>query len=85
MSPIAFIVQLQMNFEKWSLELGDCPELPANTNMPAEDIYIVRLALLSQTVIVSGDAKLRASVNGTPTLGLRALTPSEALVLAADS
>ncbi len=85
MSPIAFIVQLQMNFEKWSLELGDCPELPARTNVPAEDIYIVRLALLSQTVIVSGDAKLRASVNGTPTLGLRALTPSEALVLAADS
>jgi hypothetical protein len=85
MEPVSFIVQLQMNSEKWSLELSDCPELPAHVDVPAEDIHIVRLALLSQTIIVSGDAELRAAVNGTPVLGLRALTPSEALVLAADS
>lgn len=85
MEPVSFIVQLQMNSEKWSLELSDCPELPEGVVVPGEDLDIVRLALLAQTKIVTGDGKLRAAVNGSPVLGLQALTPGEALVLAADS
>ena len=85
MEPVTFIVQLQMNSEKWSLELDDCPELPAGVAIPNEDIDIVRLALLAQAQIVTGDGRLRAAVNSAPVLGLRALTPSEALTLAADS
>lgn len=85
MEPASFIVQLQMNSEKWSLELSECPELPAGVGIPAEDVDIVRLALLAQTKIVTGDGKLRTAVNNAPSLGLQALTPDEALLLAADS
>lgn len=53
--------------------------------VPAEDVEIVRLALLAQTRIVTGDAELRTAVNDSHALGLQALTPAEALELAAES
>src|ERR1700691_5919190 len=63
LEPTAFIVQLQMNSLKWSFETEDCPELPEGIAIPAEDIHIVRLALLSRSKIVTADDELRMAVN----------------------
>jgi hypothetical protein len=85
MEPVSFVVQLLKNSEKLGREHDECPELPAGVVVPAEDVEIVRLALLAQTTIVTGDSDLRSAVNGAQALGLRALAPSEALIPAADS
>jgi hypothetical protein len=82
---VRFINELLKNSEKLWREYDECPELPAGVQVPAEDVHIVRLALLAQTKIITGDADLREAVNGAPALKLEALTPREALDLAADS
>lgn len=85
LEPIAFIVQLQMNSLKWWLELDDCPRIPEGALIPAEDVHIVRLALLSQAKIVTADSELRIAVNRSGGLGVQAITPGEALILSLDS
>lgn len=85
MEPVVFIRELLNKSEKWSFETGECPDLPAEIIVPREDIEIVRLALLAQVKVVTGDEELRAAINDHPQLGLQALQPIEALPLAADT
>jgi hypothetical protein len=85
LEPVVFINQLLKNSQKWAVEWSECPPLPGGVVVPAEDIAIVRLALLAGARIVTGDSDLRLAVNGSVALNLQAVTPSEALVFAADS
>lgn len=85
LEPAAFIVQLQQNSLKWSLEIEDCPKLPDDVVVPAEDAHIVRLGLLSRAKIVTADDELRRAINSSVKLGLEAITPREALLPASDS
>ena len=85
LEPVVFINQLLKNSQKWAVEWSECPPLPGGVVVPAEDVAIVRLALLAGARIVTGDSDLRLAVNGSAALNLQAVTPSEALVFAADS
>jgi len=85
LEPVFFITQLLKNSTKWAFEPDECPALPTRVVVPAEDVEIVRLALSAQTIIVTGDADLRTAVNDSHALGLQALTPADALQLAAES
>lgn len=85
LEPVSFIVQLLKNSEKLAWEHDDPPDMPAGAAVPAEDVEIVRLALLARARIVTGDGDLRDAVNGAASLGLEAITPAEALQFAADS
>lgn len=83
--PVTFINELLRKAEKWSFEHAECPTLPDGLTVPAEDIEIVRLALLARVVVVTGDEPLTLAVNSAATLEIRAITPAEALSLAADT
>lgn len=85
LEPVAFINQLLMNAQKWTLQLEELPALPETAVIPAEDVEIVRFALLAKARVITGDAELRRAINACPALELRALTPEEALPYAADS
>lgn len=83
--PVSFINELLRKAEKWSFEYADCPDVPEAAKVPAEDIEIVKLALLAHVIIVTGDGPLRTAVNSVPTLEIKAITPPEALLLAKDT
>lgn len=85
LEPVTFIKQVLMNSEKLRWEVEDPPPIPAGVLVPAEDVEIVRLALVAHTRIVTGDQDLRNAVNASPALALEAVTPAQALPLAADS
>lgn len=85
LQPVSFIRELLNNSDKRGWEHEDCPELPEGVEVPRKDIEIVRLALLARSHIVTCDGPLRTAVNASPVLNLRALTPAEALIPAADS
>ena len=82
--PLRFLLGLMKNADKFHVEEQDPPLLPTGVQVPRKDVHIVRAALLSGALIVTGDTKLRDSVNAEPSLGLRALSPMEALELAGD-
>jgi hypothetical protein len=77
-----FIKQLLMNSSKMIFELGDPPELPDAVAVPAEDVDVVRLALLAVPILVTADEGLLAAVRNHPELGIEAMRPAEALALA---
>lgn len=83
--PIYFIGQLLFKAEKFSQETNDLPLIPAGVAIPREDIQIVRSTLVSQPILVAADEELCDAVNNSPVLGVRAVRPAEALVLAQDS
>lgn len=85
MEPVAFIKQLVVNSQKRTYKHEECPEIPQGIAVPRKDIEIVRLALLAEAKIITGDGPLRAAVNNNPALGLEALNPAEAIALASDS
>lgn len=84
LQPISFVNQLLFKAEKFIQETEQLPEIPADVVVPNEDILIVRSALLSHPSLVAADEELREAVNGQTQLGLRALSPSQALQLAQD-
>lgn len=54
--------------------------------IPKEDHYVVRAGLISRPTIVTDEEDLRDSINEHwGVLGLRAITPAEALELAKDT
>jgi len=83
-----FLASVVHNPQKFSIETSEPPEIPvtvANT-IPKEDRYVVRAALISHPTIVTDEEKLRDRINDhSDVLGLRAISPSEALRLAEDS
>lgn len=83
--PIDFVQQLLFKAEKFVQEMGELPAIPKGVDLPREDIEIVRSTLVSQPILVAADGELRDAVNGSPILGVRAVRPAEALVLAQDS
>jgi len=84
--PIYFLLQLLLKAEKFSQETEELPPIPQGIEIPHEDIQIVRSTLVSQPILVAADGELRDAVNSSsPILGVRAVRPGEALVLAHDS
>lgn len=81
---VKFINDFLKKAEKRSFELADCPELPVDVVVSAEDVEIVRFALLTNAIVVTGDGELRRAVNGQAQLGIRALHPKDAIALAQD-
>jgi hypothetical protein len=54
--------------------------------IPKEDHYVVRAGLISCPIIVTDEKDLRDSINESQgVLGLKAVTPAEALELAKDT
>ena len=72
------------NSSKLFIEAAAAPELPEGITVPKEDEYIVRAALISRPLVVTAEEKLKNAINNQPILGLRALTPAEALELARE-
>ena len=82
---VSLVAQLLSKPEKTYWEHGDPPELPAGVRIPEKDKLIVRSALGSEIPIVTTDEPLWQAINSQRVLGLRALTPAEALVLARET
>ena len=61
------------------------PALPANNLIPAEDVEVVRAALISHPKFITADRELREAINRCEALHLTAMEPADALVLAQDS
>jgi len=81
---VAFSAQLLMNSEKMIWELDEA-QLPEGLPIKDDDFRIVLSALPRRAVIVTTDEALRVAVNGyQEALGIRAITPEEAMELAQD-
>jgi hypothetical protein len=83
-----FLASVIHNSQKFSIETSEPPEIPVTVvnAIPKEDRYVVRAALISHPIIVTDEEKLRDRINDhSDLLGLRAISPSEALRLAEDS
>jgi hypothetical protein len=77
---------LFQNSQKAVLEPGDPPGLPQGVQVPQEDEYVVRAALMSRPTVVTSDNALRRSIcENAAALGFTAVGPAEALELARDS
>jgi len=88
-SPTAlFLTDFVYNSAKFIIEVSEPPEIPAVAikDIPKEDHYVVRAALISHPLIVTDEEKLRNRINlHRDVLGLTAISPSDALRLAEDS
>jgi len=83
--PIDFLGQLLLKAEKFAQEISELPTMPEGVDIPQEDIKVVRSTLVSQPILVTADGELCDAVNNSPILGVRAVRPTEALLLAHDS
>ncbi len=82
-----FLSDFVYNKNKFIIEPSDPPEIPESLKgrIPREDHYVVKAGLISQAIIVTDEKKLRDRINKHhDVLGLKALTPAEALGLARD-
>jgi len=85
---ILFLTDFVYNSAKFIIETSEPPGLPtvAFDGIPKEDHYVVRAALISHPIIVTDEKALRDSINERrDVLGLKAITPAEALELAKDT
>jgi hypothetical protein len=82
---ISFVNSFIRKAEKLSFEANEYPELPVAVIVPAEDIEIVRITLVAEAKLVTGDAGLRAALHRYPQLNIRALHPADALPFAAET
>jgi len=74
--------------QKLVVEASEPPEIPASLigKIPHEDHYIVKAALISHPIVVTDEVALLNAINRNhELLGLKAITPSEALELAKDT
>ena len=83
LQPTSFLNNFVHNSLKFRFEYADPPDLPDDSDIPPKDTHIVRAALISNTLIVTGDEELQATVNSSK-MGLRALSPKEAIELARE-
>lgn len=82
---VRFIVQFMKNFDKQAWSYEELPNLPEGVVVPREDLHVARIALLTSATLVSCDKKLRDSINNRPDLWKHAVTPQDALAIAADT
>ena len=80
-----FLSEVIYNSSKFVAELSPAPELPPGVTVPRGDEYVVKAAVISHPILVTADKRLFRDVNSQSVLGLRALTPAEALELAKDT
>jgi hypothetical protein len=83
-----FLADFVHNSAKFIIETSKPPNLPITSfdGIPKEDHYVVSAGLISHPFIVTDEKGLRDSINERQdVLGLRAITPTEALELAKDS
>jgi hypothetical protein len=74
--------QLIQNSEKLVWQYDHPPALPPGCSIPAEDIEVVRSALLTHPTFVTPEDALKGAINRCEALHLRAIDPPEALILA---
>jgi len=83
-----FLANVVYNSAKFVIESTEAPDIPATAigGIPSEDHYVVRAGLISHPMIVTDEKKLRDSINDHhDVLGLKAITPAEALELAKET
>jgi len=83
-----FFAEVIYNPAKFIIESAAPPDIPAGVvhAIPKEDLYLVRAALISHPIVVTDEELLRNRINANYTvLGLKAISPREALELARDS
>lgn len=83
-----FLANIVYNSAKFMIETSEPPDLPAAAldGIPKEDHYVIRAGLISHPIIVTDEKDLRDSINERQgVLGLKAITPAEALELAKDT
>jgi hypothetical protein len=80
-----FMWEVIYNSSKFVVEASLPLELLPGVRVPREDEYVVRAALTSHPIIVTAEKRVLRDVNAQPVLGLKAVTPAEALELAKDT
>jgi len=80
-----FLSEVIFNSSKFVVEASPAPELPPGVKVPPEDKYVVRAALISHPIVVTAEKRVLRDVNAQSVLGLRAVTPAEALEFAKDT
>jgi hypothetical protein len=83
-----FLANVVHNAQKFVIEKLEPPEIPTGLvgQIPNEDRYVVKAALISHPIIVTDESALRDAINRNhELLGLKAITPAEALELAKDT
>jgi hypothetical protein len=85
LQPTFVVAQLIHNSTKFVMQYDNPPQLPAGCAIPAEDVDVVRAALISHPKFVTGDEELRQAINHCAALYLNAIDPTTALVLAQDT
>ena len=73
------------NSEKLVWQHDPLPALPQGCMIPAEDVEIVRSALITHPRFVTPEDELRNAINRCEALHLRAIGPAEALDFASES
>jgi len=81
---LRLVISLLQNSQKAVVDPGDPPSLPQDIQVPKNDRYIVRAALMSQATVVTADNSLRTSINAAA-LDFSAVSPAEALELAKET
>ncbi len=82
------VLQFFHHAEKCEVDWNELPLLPDESKYPNEDIHVVRAAAHFKVHVVTTDTELRDSINVSSyfqELGVRALTPKEALPLANET
>ena len=83
-----FLADVVHNPQKFVIETSVPPEIPPGAvgHIPHEDRYVVKAALVSHPIVVTDERRLlNASNENSALLGLKAITPCEALELAKDT
>ncbi len=83
-----FLADVVHNRQKFVIETLEPPEIPpvAVAHIPHEDRYVVKAALVSRPIVVTDERRLLNAINeNSALLGLKAITPREALELAKDT
>jgi len=83
-----FLVNVVRNPQKFVIETSEPPEIPTELvgSVPHEDRYIVKAALISHPIVVTDEVALLNAINRNhDVLGVKAITPAEALELAKDT
>jgi hypothetical protein len=80
-----FLWEVIYNSSKFIVEASPTPKLPPGVKVPPEDECVVRAALISHPIVVTAERRVLRDVNSQSVLGLRAVTPAEALELAKDT
>ena len=83
---LRLVISLFQNSQKAVVEPVDPPSLPPGVEVPQNDKYIVRAALVSRPTVVTSDNALKRSITeNAATLGFSAVSPAEALELAKET